>query len=138
MCERLGIGFVAYSPLGRGFLTGAIRSPEDFDADDYRRLNPRFIGENFTRNLALVEQIRQMAQHKGCTPAQLTLAWVLARAEHIVPIPGTRRRTNLDDNLGALRVTLSDEEMARIGAIFPFNAAAGERYHPEIMQTLDR
>ena len=137
-CRQLGIGFVAYSPLGRGFLTGVIQSPDDFDADDYRRNNPRFMGENFTRNLALVEQIRQMAADKGCTPAQLALAWVLARGEQIVPIPGTRRRANLDDNLGALNVSLNADDMAQIEAIFLFNAAAGERYHPAVMQTLDR
>lgn len=138
LCEQLGIGFVAYSPLGRGFLTGAIQSPDDFDADDYRRHNPRFMGESFTRNLALVEQIRQMAADKGCTPAQLALAWVMARGKHIVPIPGTRRRANLDDNLGAFNVVLSADEMAQIEAIFPFNAAAGDRYHPDIMLTLDK
>ena len=138
LCEQLGIGFVAYSPLGRGFLTGAIQSPDDFDADDYRRNNPRFMGENFTRNLALVEQIRQMAADEGCTPAQLALAWVMARGEHIVPIPGTRRRANLDDNLGAFNVVLSADDMAQIEAIFPFNAAAGDRYHPDIMLTLDK
>ena len=101
-CERLGVGFVPYSPLGRGFLTGALRSVEDFAADDYRRMSPRFQGENFTRNLSLVEKVKALANDKGCTPAQLALAWVLSQWQHIVPIPGTRRSKNLDENLGAL------------------------------------
>ncbi len=101
-CERLGIGFVPYSPLGRGFLTGAIKSPDDFAPDDYRRSTPRFQGENFGRNLALVDKVRELAREKDCTPAQLALAWVLAQGEHIVPIPGTRRSRNLEENVGAL------------------------------------
>ncbi|QYY31560.1 aldo/keto reductase [Cupriavidus pinatubonensis] len=137
-CERLGIGFVPYSPLGRGFLTGAIRSPEDFDADDFRRTNPRFMGENFARNLALVDKVRALADAKGCTPAQLALAWVLARGPQIVPIPGTRRIANLDDNLGALDVRLDAKELADIDAIFPAGAAAGTRYAEHVMPMLAR
>ncbi|CAG2138530.1 Aldo-keto reductase IolS [Cupriavidus numazuensis] len=137
-CERLGIGFVPYSPLGRGFLTGAIRSPEDFDADDFRRTNPRFMGENFARNLALVDKVRALADAKGCTPAQLALAWVLARGPQIVPIPGTRRIANLDDNLGALDVRLDVKELADIDAVFPSGAAAGTRYAEHVMPMLAR
>jgi aryl-alcohol dehydrogenase-like predicted oxidoreductase len=133
-CERLGVGFVPYSPLGRGFLTGALKSPADFAPDDYRRINPRFQGENFTRNLSLVEKVRALARDKGCTAAQLALAWVLAQGEHIVPIPGTRRRRNLDENLGALEVTLSAGECAAIDAVFPASAIAGARYPEEMMR----
>ncbi|WP_454765397.1 aldo/keto reductase [Cupriavidus campinensis] len=137
-CARLGIGFVPYSPLGRGFLTGAIRTPDDFDADDYRRTNPRFTGENFQRNLALVDKVRDLAATKRCTPAQLALAWVLARGEHIVPIPGTRRIANLDDNLGALEVRLGPQDLADIDAVFPVGAAAGTRYAEAVMGLLSR
>ena len=137
-CERLGIGFVPYSPLGRGFLTGAIRSPEDFDADDFRRTNPRFMGENFARNLALVDKVRSLATARGCTPAQLALAWVLARGPQVVPIPGTRRVANLDDNLGALDVRLDASELAEIDAIFPAGAASGTRYAEHVMPMLAR
>jgi aryl-alcohol dehydrogenase-like predicted oxidoreductase len=133
-CERLGVGFVPFSPLGRGFLTGALTSPADFAPDDYRRSNPRFQGENFTRNLALVEKVRALARDKGCTPAQLALAWVLAQGEHIVPIPGTRRRGNLEENLGALEVTLSAGECAAIDAVFPASAIAGARYSEEMLR----
>jgi len=136
-CRRLDVGFVPYSPLGRGFLTGAIRSPDDFAADDYRRTNPRFQGENFARNLALADKVRELAQRKGCTPAQLALAWVLAQWQHIVPIPGTRRKANLEDNLGALVVTLSAAELAAIDAVFPASAVAGARY-PEAMLRLSQ
>jgi aryl-alcohol dehydrogenase-like predicted oxidoreductase len=136
-CQRLDVGFVPYSPLGRGFLTGAIRSPEDFAADDYRRTNPRFQGENFARNLALADKVRELAQQKGCSPAQLALAWVLAQWQHIVPIPGTRRQANLEDNLGALAVTLSAAELAAIDAVFPPSAVAGARY-PEAMLRLSQ
>ena len=136
-CRRLEIGFVPYSPLGRGFLTGAIRSPDDFAGDDYRRANPRFQGENFARNLALVDKVRELAAQKGCTPAQLALAWVLAQWAHIVPIPGTRRKAKLDENLGALAVSLSAAELAAIDAVFPVGAVAGARY-PEAMLRLTR
>ena len=136
-CERLGIGFVPYSPLGRGFLTGALKSPADFAEDDYRRNNPRFQGENFSKNLELVEKIRTQAKAKNCTPAQLALAWVLARGAHIVPIPGTKRIATLDENIGALDVTLSAAEIAEIDAIFPTDAASGARYQPAMMQLLN-
>ncbi|MEI7341544.1 aldo/keto reductase [Pectobacterium brasiliense] len=137
-CERLGIGFVPYSPLGRGFLTGAIRSPDDLAADDFRRTNPRFSGENFGKNLQLVEKINQLAQEKQVTPSQLALAWVLAQGEHIVPIPGTKRRRYLEENVSALDVTLTKEELAAIDAIFPPDAAAGERYGNESMAALNQ
>jgi aryl-alcohol dehydrogenase-like predicted oxidoreductase len=134
-CERLGIGFVPYSPLGRGFLTGAFKSPDDFAADDYRRNSPRFQGENFARNLALVDKVQSLAREKGCTPAQLALAWVLAQGEHIVPIPGTRRVRNLEENIGALQVHLDGADLAAIDAVFPFGVATGARY-PEAMMRL--
>ncbi|MCU1802351.1 aldo/keto reductase [Pectobacterium parvum] len=137
-CERLGIGFVPYSPLGRGFLTGAIRSPDDLATDDFRRTNPRFSGENFGKNLQLVEKINQLAQEKQVTPSQLALAWVLAQGEHIVPIPGTKRRRYLEENVAALDVTLTKEELAAIDAIFPPDAAAGERYGKESMAALNQ
>lgn len=127
-CERLGIGFVPYSPLGRGFLTGAIQRPEDLDADDFRRSNPRFQGENFARNLALVEKVTELAKQKGVAPSQLALAWVLAQGEHIVPIPGTKRRRYLEENIAAAELTLSAAELAAIEAVFPLQAAAGARY----------
>ncbi|WP_420065092.1 aldo/keto reductase [Pectobacterium colocasium] len=137
-CERLGIGFVPYSPLGRGFLTGAIRSPDDLAADDFRRTNPRFTGENFGKNLQLVEKINQLAQEKQVTPSQLALAWVLAQGEHIVPIPGTKRRRYLEENVAALDVTLTQAELAAINAIFPPDAAAGERYGKESMAAVNQ
>ena len=137
-CERLGVGLVAYSPLGRGFLTGAIRSPDDFEADDFRRGNPRFQGENFARNLALVDKVRALAADKGCSAAQFALAWVLAQDEHIVPIPGTRRIANLDENLDALEFGLSSEELAAIDAVFPRGAAAGSRYPESSMAAINR
>lgn len=134
-CDALGIGFVPYSPLGRGFLTGAIRSPDDFEPDDWRRSNPRFQGENFARNLQLVERIGELAADKGVTPGQLALAWVLAQGEQLVPIPGTKRRKYLEENAAAVDVVLSDDELARIDAVFPVGAAAGTRY-PEAMMRL--
>jgi aryl-alcohol dehydrogenase-like predicted oxidoreductase len=135
-CRRLGIGFVPYSPLGRGFLTGAIKSPDDFEDGDYRKSNPRFQGENFAKNLALVERVKALAVAKGCTPAQLALAWVLAQDPHIVPIPGTKRVKYLDDNLGALDVHLDKNDLAAIDAEFPRDAAAGARYVPQMMSLL--
>ncbi|EMH4079413.1 aldo/keto reductase [Serratia ureilytica] len=132
-CERLGIGFVPYSPLGRGFLTGAIQRPEDLAEDDFRRSNPRFQGENFSRNLALVEKVSELAAQKGVKPSQLALAWVLAQGEHIVPIPGTKRRRYLEENVAAAEITLSAAELAAIEAVFPLSAAAGERYGAESM-----
>lgn len=136
VCRELGIGFVPYSPLGRGFLTGQFKSPDDLRQDDYRRHSPRFQGEAFRRNLDLVRAIEEMAQDKGCTPAQLALAWVLAQGDDIVPIPGTKRRTYLDDNLGALDVTLSEADLRRIDEVLPPGAASGERYPS--MATIDR
>lgn len=137
-CRRLGVGFVPYSPLGRGFLTGAIKRPEDFAEDDYRRMSPRFQGENFARNLALVEKVKALAAEIGCTPGQLALAWVLAQGDDIVPIPGTKRRRYLDENVGALAVRLSPAQLAALDAAFPFNAAAGDRYPPSMMGALNR
>lgn len=137
MCERLGVGFVAYSPLGRGFLTGTIRSPEDLAADDFRRNNPRFQGDNFALNLALADTVIKMAQEKGVKPSQLALAWVLAQRSFIVPIPGTKRRTYLEENLAAADVLLSPQELATLDAVFPFHAAAGERYGAEGMVYLN-
>ncbi|MDS4019126.1 MAG: aldo/keto reductase [Candidatus Competibacter sp.] len=136
-CHRLGVGFVAYSPLGRGFLTGAIRRPEDFAADDYRRTSPRFQGENFARNLALVDQVEMLARRKGCTPSQLALAWVLAQSEDIVPIPGTKRRRYLEENVGAVAVTLAPVERAELDAVFPPDVAAGRRYPEEMMRLVN-
>jgi aryl-alcohol dehydrogenase-like predicted oxidoreductase len=135
VCRELGIGFVAYSPLGRGFLTGEIKTFDDLAPDDYRRMSPRFQGENFSKNLELVERIRAMAAAKGCTPAQLALAWVLAQGEDIVPIPGTKRRKYLEENIAALTVTLTPEDLKRIDEIAPKGAAAGLRY-PEAMMSL--
>jgi len=137
-CRELGIGFVPYSPLGRGFLTGQFKAPEDLPADDARRGHPRFQGEAFGRNLDLVAAIERLAGEKGCTPAQLALAWVLAQEQDIVPIPGTKRRRYLDDNLGALDVTLSDAELAAIDAVLPPGAAAGARYPEASMASIDR
>ncbi|HEY1015415.1 MAG TPA: aldo/keto reductase [Herpetosiphonaceae bacterium] len=133
--RELGIGFVAYSPLGRGFLTGQISSFEDLDADDYRRYSPRFQGENFAKNLELVAKVRELAEAKGVTPGQLALAWVLAQGEDIVPIPGTKRRTYLAENLAAAEVSLAADELAALDAILPPGAAAGTRY-PEAMMSV--
>jgi len=137
-CRRLGVGFVPYSPLGRGFLTGAIRRPEDFAEDDYRRMSPRFQGENFGKNLALVDKVKTLAAEIGCTPGQLALAWVLAQGDDIVPIPGTKRRRYLDENAGALAVRLDPAQLAALNAAFPFNAAAGDRYPASMMGALNR
>jgi aryl-alcohol dehydrogenase-like predicted oxidoreductase len=126
--RELGISFVSYSPLGRGFLTGQIKQFEDLDEDDWRRTNPRFKGENFAKNLLLVDRITEIAQDKNVTPAQLALAWVLAQGEDIVTIPGTTRRANLEQNLGALDVTLTENDLAHINDAFPMDAAAGTRY----------
>jgi aryl-alcohol dehydrogenase-like predicted oxidoreductase len=138
LVRELGIGFVPYSPLGRGFLTGQIRSPDDLAPDDWRRNMPRFQGENFQRNLDLVAEIGRMAQEKGCTPAQLALAWVLAQGSDIVPIPGTKRRPYLEENLGALEVRLSPDDLARLDRILPPGAAAGTRYPEQGMRTVNR
>jgi aryl-alcohol dehydrogenase-like predicted oxidoreductase len=135
-CRDLGIGFVAYSPLGRGFLTGQIRSPEDFGEDDFRGRLPRFQGENFRRNLDLVKQVEKLADEKGRTSGQIALAWVLSCGEDVVPIPGTKRRHYLEENAEAVDVELSEEELERLEQVFPRGAAAGERY-PD-MSTIDR
>jgi aryl-alcohol dehydrogenase-like predicted oxidoreductase len=136
-CRELGIGFVAYSPLGRGFLTGQFRKVEDFPEDDYRRHSPRFQGQNFNRNLDLVGGIEAIAKEKGCTPSQLTLAWVLAQDKNIVPIPGTKHRKYLEDNVSALDVKLSAEDLQRIEEIFPAGAAAGQRYPEYMMKSVN-
>ena len=137
-CERLGIGFLAYSPLGRGFLTGQIKRIEDLAADDFRRNSPRFQGENFAKNLNLVAVVETMAKKKQCTPSQLALAWLLSRKPFIVPIPGTKRRTYLEDNAGAVNVALTAAELAEIEAAFPPNAASGERYAASAMSSVRR
>lgn len=136
--RQLGIGYVAYSPLGRGFLTGQIRRIEDLPEDDYRRHSPRFQGENFQKNLDLVREVEAMAREKGCTPAQLALAWLLAQGEDLVPIPGTKKRARLEENVGALEVRLTAEDRARINRILPPGAAAGPRYPEPQMQALNR
>ena len=136
-CRKLGIGFVPYSPLGRGFLTGAITRPEQFAEDDYRRHSPRFQGDNFSKNLALVDKVKQLAARKGCTPGQLALAWVLAQGDDIVPIPGTKRRRYLEENVPALELKLGQEELAELDAVFPIGAASGERYTEESMKMLN-
>jgi aryl-alcohol dehydrogenase-like predicted oxidoreductase len=136
--RELGIGFVAYSPLGRGFLTGQFKQFEDFAADDYRRLSPRFQGDNFRKNLELVQKIQALARAKGCTPSQLALAWVLARGNDVVPIPGTKQERYLDENLGALQVRLTPADLAAIDDALPAGAAAGDRYAAHAMQSLNR
>jgi aryl-alcohol dehydrogenase-like predicted oxidoreductase len=136
--RELGIGFVPYSPLGRGFLTGAIASPDDFAPDDFRRRSPRFQGENFAKNLELVEQVKAIATEKGITAGQLALAWLLAQGDDIVPIPGTKRRKYLEENIGAATVTLTAEDIHRINAVAPQGIAAGERYPVQSMSALNR
>ncbi len=136
-CRELGVGFVAYSPLGRGFLTGQFTRFEDFPEDDYRRFSPRFQGENFQKNLHLVRRVEEIAEEKGSKPAQLALAWVLAQDKNIVPIPGTKRRKYLEDNVAALEVQLSAEDLRRIDEIFPAGAAAGLRYPEQMMQRVN-
>jgi aryl-alcohol dehydrogenase-like predicted oxidoreductase len=135
--RELGIGLVAYSPLGRGFLSGQITSPDDFAEDDFRRTSPRFQGENFDRNLAVVERIKQLAADKDVTPGQLAIAWVLAQGDDIVPIPGTKRREYLEENLGALEVELTPDELAGIGEISPRGVASGDRYAAAMMSTIN-
>jgi len=136
-CRRLGIGFVPYSPLGRGFLTGALTSPEQFAEDDYRRFSPRFQGENFNKNLQLVYKVEQLAKDYGCSASQLALAWVLAQDPHIVPIPGTKRRRYLEENWGALKLQLSASDLQALNDIFPPDAVAGERYPEASMKVLN-
>ena len=136
--RELGISFVAYSPLGRGFLTGQIKKFDDLADDDYRRNAPRFQGDNFQKNLDLVKKIEELAKSKGCTTGQLALAWVLAQGEDIIPIPGTKRAKYLDDNMGAVKVKVSAEELCQIDAILPAGAAAGDRNNAMAMKTIDR
>ncbi len=137
LTRPLGIGFMAYSPLGRGFLTGGIRAPDDVKGDR-RAEHPRFVGENFAHNFALVARLEAIAREKGCSPAQLTLAWLLAQGDDVVPIPGTKRKERLDENLGALKVTLTPADVARIAAAVPQGAAAGERYPEANMKAVYR
>jgi aryl-alcohol dehydrogenase-like predicted oxidoreductase len=137
-CRELGIGFVPYSPLGRGFLTGALRSPDDLGPDDRRRVHPRFHPENFSRNLRIVDRLREMAGAKGCTLAQLAIAWVLAHGEDLVPIPGAKRRVHLEENLGALQVSLSAADLVALDEIAPPGVAAGARYPDDGMKALNR
>jgi len=136
-CRELGVGFVPYSPLGRGFLTGQIKKLEDLGEDDFRLTTPRFERENFERNLALVAEVERLAQAKGCSPGQLALAWLLAQGESVVPIPGTKRRVYLEDNAGAADVALTAAELERIAAVLPRGAAAGERYNAMGMALAD-
>jgi len=137
LCRELGIGFVAYSPLGRGFLTGRFRTFEDLPEDDYRRNSPRFQGENFQKNLDLVERVEEIARRKQCTPAQLALAWLLAQGKDIVPIPGTKQRRYLEENLGALDVQLTSADLEEIEEVAPKGAAVGDRYHEAGMRTIN-
>lgn len=136
--RQLGIGFVPYSPLGRGFLSGAIASLDDLAPDDFRRISPRFQGENFNKNLQVVEQVKAIAAEKGVTPSQLALAWLLAQGDDIVPIPGTKRRTYLEENVGATAVTLTSEDLSRIDAVAPKGFAVGDRYPTQSMGTVNR
>ena len=137
-CRELGIGFVAYSPLGRGFLTGQFRRFEDIPADDYRRSTPRFQGENFQKNLDLVHRVEEIAQEKRCTPSQLALAWVMAQGNDMVPIPGTKRRKYLEENVAAIDLKLTSEDLARIHAVCPPDAAAGNRYPESMIGLINR
>jgi aryl-alcohol dehydrogenase-like predicted oxidoreductase len=136
--RELGIGFVAYSPLGRGFLTGQIKRFEDFAPDDYRRNSPRFQAENFQKNLELVKRVEELAKEKKCTPGQLALAWLLAQGEDIIPIPGTKRRKYLEENVGALNVRLTPQDLRRIDEVAPHGAAAGKRYPEAMMAAVNR
>lgn len=138
VCRELGTGLVAYSPLGRGFLTGTFQKPEDFAPDDFRRHSPRFQGENFERNLQLVEKVKEIATQKNCTPAQLALAWLLVQGEDIVPIPGTKRRERLEENVRAVEIELNTDDLRRIEEVAPLGAAAGTRYPEAIMHTVNR
>ncbi|NBF07961.1 aldo/keto reductase [Pseudomonas sp. Fl4BN1] len=137
-CQRLGVAFVPYSPLGRGFLTGALKSPDDFAADDYRRFSPRFQGENFQRNLRLVAQVQQLAADKQVSAGQLALAWVLAQGDYLIPIPGTKQRRYLEENVAALEIRLSAGDLASLEQIFSPQNTAGGRYPEEVMALLDR
>jgi aryl-alcohol dehydrogenase-like predicted oxidoreductase len=136
--RELGIAFVAYSPLGRGFLTGQIRRFEDLAADDYRRTSPRFQGENFEKNLELVQRVESIACEKGCKPSQLALAWLLAQGEDIIPIPGTKRRKYLEENAGAVNISLTKDDLRRIEEVAPQGVAAGLRYPESVMKLVNR
>jgi aryl-alcohol dehydrogenase-like predicted oxidoreductase len=136
-CRELGIGFVPYSPLGRGFLSGEIKKFEDMEADDWRRTNPRFQGENFDKNIKLVEKLEEIAREKQVTASQLALAWVLAQGQDVVPIPGTKRVKYMEENAAAADIILSQEELAAIENVFPNNAAAGLRYPEEMMKSVN-
>jgi len=138
VCRELGMSLVAYAPLGRGFLTGTFQKPQDLASDDSRGHMPRFQGENFERNLNLVAKIKEIANRKGCTPAQLALAWLLAQGKEIIPIPGTKRRERLEENLGALEVKLDHDDLRRIGEALPIGAASGTRYPQAAMHTVNR
>jgi aryl-alcohol dehydrogenase-like predicted oxidoreductase len=137
LCRELGIGFVAYSPLGRGFLTGRFRSFEDLPEEDYRRNSPRFQGDNFQKNLDLVQRVEEIARRKRCTPAQLALAWLLAQGDDIVPIPGTKQRRYLDENIDSLQIELARSDLEEIEEVAPRGAAAGDRYHEAGMRTIN-
>jgi aryl-alcohol dehydrogenase-like predicted oxidoreductase len=137
LCRELGIGFVAYSPLGRGFLTGRFRSFEDLPEDDYRRNSPRFQGDNFQKNLDLVQRVEEIARRKRCTPAQLALAWLLRQGDDIVPIPGTKQRRYLDENTASLEIELTSSDLEEIEEVAPKGVAAGERYHEAGMRTIN-
>ena len=136
--DELGIALVAYSPLGRGFLAGRFQKPEDLGPDDWRRNNPRFQGENFAKNLALVEHVKALAEERDCTPAQLALAWLLSRNDNVVPIPGTSSKERLEENVAALDIELDEEDLEKIEEIAPHGAAAGKRYDPAMMGLLNR
>jgi aryl-alcohol dehydrogenase-like predicted oxidoreductase len=137
-CRALGVGFVAYSPLGRGFLTGQVQRAEEYGPDDARRNHPRFQGEHFDRNMRLAAVVGNLAERKGCTPAQVALAWLLHQGLDIVPIPGTKRRTRLGENVAAARVVLSRDELGELGRLLPPGATAGERYPPQALARIDR
>ncbi len=137
-CRELGIAFIPFSPLGRGFLTGQIKTIDDLPKDDNRRNFPRFQGENFSKNMKLVELVQSIAQEKSCTPGQLALAWVLAQGQHIIPIPGTKRRKYLEENIGSLEVKLSQADLERIEEVFPAEAVQGERYPEDMMRHINR
>jgi len=137
VCRELGIGFVAYSPLGRGFLAGQFKKFEDLAADDYRRLSPRFQGENFQKNLDLVQKVKEMAREKKSQPSQLALAWVLAQGDDIVPIPGTKRRKYLEENAAAVDLKLTPDDLRRLNEVFPSGAASGSRYPEDMMHLIN-
>jgi aryl-alcohol dehydrogenase-like predicted oxidoreductase len=136
-CRELGIGFVAYSPLGRGFLTGQLKKFEDLEADDYRRFSPRFQGANFQKNLDLVKEVEEIARDKKCQPSQLALAWVLAQGGDIVPIPGTKRRKYIEENAASVDLELTSDDMRRLNQVFPSGAASGERYSEQMMSLVN-